>query len=1512
MKQKLKKISFWILVFLVVFFVGGYFAFNSDFVQAKLTNYLSSYLSDKWGTEVSVNNIRLDIFQQVQIEGLYIEDQHQDTLLYAKELYVDFSKLRLLKLKFVLKNVKVDDLKFYLKRYEGEESLNLQFILDSLGTDTTQKESKPFKLDVDELELIGVHFIFHDMNVIDTSYGMQYKNLDIYDINGLFYDVKIIDDSIRFDSYHFSAKDKSGLRLDNLQAKGYVSGKGMDLKPVYIKMNNSVVDANRLAFKYNQWADYKDFNESVKMFADIKNARILMNDIAFFAGNLEGWKQEFILSGTIKGKVSNLSGKSISLKTGNETSFNGDFNLDGLPNIQNTFMTILAKDLVTSGVDIENIQTIPYKENKYLESPDGIKAMGKIRFNGEFTGFINDFVAYGTFNTDKGKIISDVSLKNTKNDTIVVTGNFTSEKLRLDALLGNETFGVLNSRLSINIKTSNNGFESAHLAGLIYRMDFNNYNYRNINLDGVVKPNNFNGSLTVDDPALQLDFTGKVEITDDIKDLDFNAELYYADLGALNFLPIDKYSSLSGSFKWRAYGYEYDELIGTFEIGELSYCTDESDFNFGNIYLETDTIASVKSINLISDELDILLNGKYRLSNIIDDFKWQVNKVMPALFAADSNYVPLQSFEYDVTFKDMKFLRELGILEIDIKPGTYLHGIFNPSGNITNFNFYSDGITIGDIEIHYPEAFFDLSNKDIYLEILVDGLAFKQSETRLDNSSIIFVAKQDTIITNVNWKRSDERFGSGVVNTTVNSLMSYRINFNDFKFSILEKVWNLDNSATIVVDSNYFGFNDIELATTDQSISFSGELSSDEYDTLNIDVNNFNLENFNYILNQLDYSIAGVSNGNVSWIEHEGNFKLESNLQIDSTIINDYYLGDIMLSSLKHKNDTAYNFEMSLLNNSFEKLHIDGKFYAETESDEKIDFNVRFDDFNLNIINSLKITGISKVAGIGNGVVNISGSFKNPVLNGKLKINDGGVTIDAIGSHLIFDTEVDFEKDYIGLDPFFIHDSKGNKGLAYGTILHDHFKDWNFNLDVEMENFESLNLTKSIDAIYYGKAYATGTFNISGYSDLLFITVDAKTMPNTKIYIPLDGANTIKKQELVTFVSHDPNIVTVSEEFEKLKSVNGITLALNITVSPDADVFLVFDEITGDVLHVRADGLISLGLNKEGDFKMKGTLEVKSGEYFFSMEGIINKQFEIQPGSRITWFGDPYDADIDISATYYTRAALYPIMTFDQESYRNRVNVELILMLKGKLTTPAIQFNILLPESKERERTSLKNATVTTQDMNLQVVSLLLFGSFQPINGANQSENFAAVSTYEMLSNQVSNILSSVSDDFDINFSYRPETTTSGQEVSVGVSTQFLNDRLLVSTDFGVRDNSYYGADDNVNSIIGDFVAEYKLTEDGKIRLKAYNRSNDYQSTTVLKQAPYTQGFGLVYRKDFDRFLKGNTPDWDELQKKYNKEVAKENAKELERKNKEKSKKNKNKAKKEQDKREKKIEKKFQ
>ena len=64
-----------------------------------------------------------------------------------------------------------------------------------------------------------------------------------------------------------------------------------------------------------------------------------------------------------------------------------------------------------------------------------------------------------------------------------------------------------------------------------------------------------------------------------------------------------------------------------------------------------------------------------------------------------------------------------------------------------------------------------------------------------------------------------------------------------------------------------------------------------------------------------------------------------------------------------------------------------------------------------------------------------------------------------------------------------------------------------------------------------------------------------------------------------------------------------------------------------------------------------------------------------------------------------------------------------------------------------------------------------------------------AVTTTEMLSNQLSNWLSQISNDFDIGFVYRPgyKQDINPQEVEVALSTQLLNDKVVINGNFDVR-----------------------------------------------------------------------------------------------------------------------------
>jgi hypothetical protein len=144
------------------------------------------------------------------------------------------------------------------------------------------------------------------------------------------------------------------------------------------------------------------------------------------------------------------------------------------------------------------------------------------------------------------------------------------------------------------------------------------------------------------------------------------------------------------------------------------------------------------------------------------------------------------------------------------------------------------------------------------------------------------------------------------------------------------------------------------------------------------------------------------------------------------------------------------------------------------------------------------------------------------------------------------------------------------------------------------------------------------------------------------------------------------------------------------------------------------------------------------------------------------------------------------------------------------------------------------------------------FGTLTSSTTSATGTSAMAVTTTEMLSNQLSNWLSQISNDFDIGFVYRPGSGNKDinpQEVEVALSTQLLNNKVVINGNFDVRGTG--SESNNTNQITGDFDAEYKITE--RIRFKVFNRFNNPYSGKGVG-VPYTQGIGIFFKQDFDRF----------------------------------------------------------
>jgi hypothetical protein len=433
-----------------------------------------------------------------------------------------------------------------------------------------------------------------------------------------------------------------------------------------------------------------------------------------------------------------------------------------------------------------------------------------------------------------------------------------------------------------------------------------------------------------------------------------------------------------------------------------------------------------------------------------------------------------------------------------------------------------------------------------------------------------------------------------------------------------------------------------------------------------------------------------------------------------------------------------------------------------------------------------------------------------------------------------------------------INDVKGNQAKLNGAITHNYLKDWNFDLEFKANNIQVLNTTASDNDVYYGEAYASGSTVIKGPLENLSFNIGLKSEKGTKIYIPLSNPEEISKTRFVTFVDQSNNITNSLKQDSV--DFSGMTIDMSLEATTDAVISLVFDSKIGDVIEGTGKGNLRMTVSPTEDLKMYGNYELENGKYLFTMQNVLNKNFSLERGGYIRWNGDPYDANINISALYKPKVSLFDL--FQDSTFKKNVPVMLKLNLTDKLFNPNISFDISVQNVDPTVETQIKRLINTEEEKYRQAISLIVAKRFTTPSdlsdrGGVSSGAIVGSNAYELLTNQLSNWASQISDQFDVNVSYNPGDQVTNDQIEVGVQTSILNNRMLIDVSGGTANTPTNGQ--NTTNIVGDFNVEYMASKDGRFKLKAFNRSNNNTLINNIN-SNYTQGVGLFYRQEFNSF----------------------------------------------------------
>ena len=1455
-----------VLIFLAL---GGYAVLRSSKGQTYITQVIASYFSSKLNTTVTVKGVDIEFFNKVLLEGLYVEDLHQDTLLYLGELKLGIQSFDLDSSRFRLSSIGIKNTRFNVVKYKGEKELNLQFLIDAFDTGDTStiKKTNIPQFRCKNISLSNIDFSYRYEDDTVSNVGINYSDIRVKKVSGAIKNVFIEGDTIHGEIQNLSCIEKSGFELKYFNAVAKVSPIQTELQKLEFITNNSHIKTN-ITFTYQKYEDYNDFIENVYMQGNFQKSRLEMNDIAYFAPELEGMHKTITFNGEIKGTVSGLKGKNMNLAFGESSYFKGDIKLTGLPNINETYLQLNVDEALTNSKDLRSIPIQPFVDKKYLKIPKELDKLGNIKFNGDFTGFIYDFVAYGTFKTAIGVISSDIALQeDKKKETFTYHGNIKARNFDLGKLVdAQKIIGKISLDADIKGKGLTINTINADVKGKVQQLEFNNYNYKNINIEGNFAKNIFKGAFDVQDENIALEYKGDIDFTGNLPLYKFTAIVKNADLDALNIIKTGNQNSLVGDFDVNISGNNLDNISGSVSSKKIVYNENGKDYIIKDFDVSSQQNRSIKSITLRSNVVDADFKGVINLEYFAESMQGFVAVFIPALSNKGKNNTSetTENFSYSINFKEPEALSKLLLKDLVIKPNTLLDGAINTETSKFSLNFVAPEIIINGNAVKTFNVTSQSDNEILYLLAECKSIEFTK-DAHLGNVKIYSQAHKDSLKTYVDWRNLDSlrNYGRLRLNTHFESANKINMKFLTSEFFLEDSLWIVNDNNSIQIDSTQISINDFSISSSGQYVKVSGKISENKSDQLMVFLDKFNLAYANPFLKKSDITINGIITGNASISSLYDSPVYTAGANITDLLVNDVPIGSGSLISLWNSKKESVALNGKFMRGEIPTIGFSGFYYPNKESDN-FDLELQFQKTQLKLVEKYTANLVSKIGGVATGDLFLKGSPEKPILTGSLEVQKNSFLFDYLNTfYTIPNGLVEFAENEITIKDMLMFDSpiseKGkpispNTAIINTTITHSYFKNFNVDININAKNLFCLNTNEGQNASYYGKAFATGLIHISTDLKNTTIDIDAKTNKGTDFNIPLAGAEDVSSNDFIRFVNYVSDTVKVDDKYKL--DLSGIQLNFNLDVTPDAQVQLIFDSKIGDIIKANGRGNIKMNINTLGQFNIFGDYVIEKGDYLFTLKNIINKKFKIDQGSTIAWHGNPYDAEINLNATYNLRTSLIDLMgESSTTNYSKRVPVECKLKMTDKLMNPTVKFDIVIPNSDQPIQDELLRITQNDGELNKQVFSLLLAGKFQPPSDRASTGTAGAVSSNssELLSNQLSNWLSQITDQVDIGVNYKAGDQVTSKELQVSLSKQLFNDRMSIDGNFGVANSPT--ATNNTSSasnLVGDVNIEYKLTQDGKLRVKAYNQT--YENTVISNNSPYKQGVGLTYKEEFNTF----------------------------------------------------------
>ncbi|WP_051224398.1 translocation/assembly module TamB domain-containing protein [Flavobacterium tegetincola] len=265
---KTLRVIAWIFGILILLILVLFIAIQIPAVQNFAKDKAVSYLEGKIKTKVVIDNFEMGFPKKFILEGVYLENQQKDTLLYGKKIAVNLNLFGLINNKLQLNDIDIDGVVANISR-DNKGVFSFDYITEAFASEEVKKDSSaPMVISLNTIELNKIRINYDDdftKNFANISLNHFDTKVENFDLQKLDFNVP----TITIDG--FRAKLKQGI-VEKVAKETEIAVKEQ-AETNTLKLNVEEINLSQI------YLDYTSESGNIKTVTDLASLKVLINAI---------------------------------------------------------------------------------------------------------------------------------------------------------------------------------------------------------------------------------------------------------------------------------------------------------------------------------------------------------------------------------------------------------------------------------------------------------------------------------------------------------------------------------------------------------------------------------------------------------------------------------------------------------------------------------------------------------------------------------------------------------------------------------------------------------------------------------------------------------------------------------------------------------------------------------------------------------------------------------------------------------------------------------------------------------------------------------------------------------------------------------------------------------------------------------------------------------------------------------------------------------------------------------